>query len=214
MENADKENAISHVESLPNPKKRTKVAAGAGTRQATNPSTVLSPKSSNSRTLPQSPIRPLGSGKKSYIAHPASPLKPMLPFKSAPPGKATAISATANLASMTNDKAKPTRAKANTGRKATNPSATAKPDATLPRRGILILKVPIESRSVSNSSNATNSSTGTTIMKKGGKLNRAVTTVASKKKNLNVGGRAAGKKGAAAAVEAPPAERRVLRKRA
>ena len=213
MENADKENAVSHIESIPNPKKRTKVATGAGTRQITNPSTVLSPKSSNSRTLPQSPIRPpLGSPQKSYISRPASPLKPMPPFKSASPAKAAAITAAADLTIVTNDKCKPTRAKANTGRKATNPSATAKPAATRPKRGIL--NAPIENRSVSNSSNVSNTSTGTTIMKKGGKLNAAVTTVASKKKNPNVGVRAAGKKVAAASAEAPPAERRVLRKRA
>ncbi|MCJ1263122.1 hypothetical protein MMC22_002992 [Lobaria immixta] len=212
MENADKENAISHVESLPNPKKRTKAAVGARTRQATNPSTVLSPKSSNSRTLPRSPTRPLGSPQKPYISHPASPLKPMPPFKSASPAKAATITATANLTNMTNDKVKPTRAKANTGRKATNPPVTVKPAATRTKCGIV--NAPIESRSVSNSSNASNTSAGTTIMKKGGKLNTAVTTVASKKKNLNMGVRAAGKKIATTSVEAPPAERRVLRKRA
>ncbi|MCJ1470816.1 hypothetical protein MMC07_009463 [Pseudocyphellaria aurata] len=214
MEDADKENAVSHVEPLPNPKKRTKPATIAGTRQATNPSTVLSPKSSNSRTLPHSPLRPpLGSPQKSYISRPVSPLKPMAPLKSASPAKASAITATANLTSITNDRVKSTRSKTNAGRKATNPPAT-KPAASIPKRGILILKVPTESRSVSSSSNTTTTSTGTTIMKKGRKLNTAVTTVASKKKNPHVGIRAAGKKVAAASVEAPPMERRVLRKRA
>lgn len=211
MESADKENVVEHLQALPNPKKRTKVATGARTRQATNPSTILSPKSSNSRTLPHSPIRPpLGSPQKSYMSHPASPLKSMLPPKSASPAKATAITAVANLASVTVDKTKPARAKANSGRKTTNPVTTAKPAAARPKRGVL--NALVESRSVSNSSNASNTSTGTTILKKGRPATTA-TSAATKKKNLIAGGRAMGKK-AHTMVEAPPAERRVLRKRA
>lgn len=210
MDNADKENVVKTIDALPNPKKRIKVTAGVGTRQATNPSAVLSPKSSNSRTLPQSPIRPvLGSPQKSYVSRPASPLKSMA-LKSASPAKAAAITATASLTSMINEKAKSTRAKANTGRKATNPSATVKPAATRPKR--VVVHVPVESRSVSNNSNASNVSTGTTIMKKGGKSTTTGNTTTAKKKNPNAGTRAAVKK-APATVEAPPAERRVLRKR-
>ena len=209
MDYVDKENNVHSVEMIPNPQKRNKVTTTAKSRQATNPSTVLSPKSANSRTLPQSPIRPeLKSPQKLYLAHPMSPLKPISPIKLASPAKAAAAVATANLASTVNEKAKTGRPKAAVGRKVSNPT-TAKTATGRPKRGGDVIKEPEDARKVSNQSNISSISTGTTIVKN---LRKAPTAVA--KKN-DVGVRAVGKKVIAgtAATAMPPPGRRVLRKR-
>lgn len=207
MDSADKENSAQPVEAIPNPKKRAKMTAAAKSRQATDPSSVLSPKSANSRTLPQSPIRPeLKSPQKLYFAHPASPLKSISPVKLASPAKAAAAAATVNLASMVNEKAKPGRPKAAAGRKATNPTTT-KPAAGKPKRGADIAKEPEDVRKVSNQSNISSISTGTTIVKNA----RKAPTANAKKKDVGV--RAVGKK-VTAGTGMPPPGRRVLRKRA
>ena len=171
----------------------------------TNPSTVLSPKSANSRTLPQSPIRPgLGSPQKSYISRPASPLKPYSPVKAASPAKAAAAVATAALASMLNEKPNVGRPKTATGPKATS-TKKAKAQGTRNKRGAENAQEPEDSRKVSNSSNTSSASTGTTIVKNSRKAPAGV-----KKNELGV--RATGKK-VAAAAEGPATGRRVLRKR-
>lgn len=207
MDSADKENNAQSMGAIPNPKKRTKMTATAKSRQATNPSTVLSPKSANSRTFPQSPIRlELKSPQKSYFAHPTSPLKPISPIKLASPAKAAAAAATASLASMVNEKAKPGRPKAGAGGKAKNPTKTT---AAVGRskRGADVAKDTEDVRKVSNQSNVSSISTGTTIVKNA----RKAPTAAAKKND--VGMRALGKK-VAAGTEMPPPGRRVLRKRA
>ena len=207
MESADKENNAQSIEAIPNPKKRTKVAATAKSRQATNPSTVLSPKSANSRTLPHSPIRPeLKSPQKPYSAHPTSPLKFISPVKLASPAKAAAAAATASLASMVNEKAKPGRSKAAAGRKASNPTTT-KTAGGRPKRGVDSVKEPEDVRKVSNQSNISSISTGTTIVKN----TRKAPATAGKKNDIGV--RAVGKK-VTASTAMPPPGRRVLRKRA
>lgn len=204
MDSADKENNAQSIEAIPNPKKRTKTTNTAKSRQVTNPSTVLSPKSANSRTLPQSPIRPeLKSPQKLYFAHPTSPLKPISPIKLASPAKAAAAAATANLASMVNEKAKPGRSKAATARKASNPTTTRTAGGR-PKRGVDVAKEPEDVRKVSNQSNVSSISTGTTIVK-----NARKAPAAAAKKN-DVGVRAVGKK----VTAMPPPGRRVLRKRA
>ena len=207
MESADKENNAQSMEAIPNPKKRTKLTTAAKSRQATNPSTVLSPKSANSRTLPQSPIRPeLKSPQKLYFTHPTSPLKPVSPIKLASPAKAAAAAATVNLAGMVNEKAKPGRPKTVAGRKASNPTTT-KAAGGRPKRGADVVKEPEDVRKVSNQSNVSSISTGTTIVKNG----RKAPTTATKKNDVGV--RAVGKK-VTAAIAMPPPGRRVLRKRA
>jgi Nbl1 / Borealin N terminal len=91
---SDKENNIDM------PKKRTKTtmagSSEAGPVRATrtasrkvDPSKVLSPKSHNSRQLPQSPFKQPTSPGKSYLARPISPVKP-----------GTVAAATASLASL------------------------------------------------------------------------------------------------------------------
>ena len=213
LTSTDKENASDPSQPLPNPKKRLK-ASGNGTIHHThNPSTVLSPKSSNSRTLPHSPIRPpLGSPQKSYLSRPISPLKPASPVKAPLPVKAAvaaATAATANLASLVSDQPKATRSRAASGRKATNPTTAAKPTVTRPKRGVTKTQPAAELRSVSNGSNTSSTSTGTTVVKKGAKATPAPT-----KKPVGIS--AAGKKLAAGpkVVEGPATGRRVLRKRA
>lgn len=211
MEILDKENVPDPAQTIPNPKKRTKAIAGATTQKALNQSTILSPKSSNSRTLPQSPIRPpTGSPQKPFAPSSASPLKPIVIIKAALPAKTTAATST-NPASAVSEKAKTTRAKAATTRKASNLSTKPKPVVGRPKYGVD--SAPIQSRSVSNTSQASNASTGTTIMKRGAKSTTLTTAAVNKKKNFNSGAQAAAKK-APAATEAPPAGRRVLRKRA
>lgn len=212
MESADKENKAQFMEAIPNPKKRAKMATTAKSRQATNPSTVLSPKSANSRTLPQSPFRPeLKSPQKSYFALPTSPLKPVSPIKLVSPAKntAAAAAATANLASMVNEKMKPGRTKgaaaAAAGRKATNPTTT-KAAVGRPKRDADVAKEPEDVRKVSNQSNVSSVSTGTTIVKNA----RKAPTAAAKKNDVGV--RAVGKK-VTAGTAMPPPGRRVLRKR-
>jgi len=77
---SDKENMNADLE---NPKKRSRIAAAPAAARAVravsrklNPASVLSPKSHNSRTLPQSPIRPIPSSPaKSTLGRPASPAK-------------------------------------------------------------------------------------------------------------------------------------------
>ncbi|KAL2058432.1 hypothetical protein ABVK25_001160 [Lepraria finkii] len=206
MDHGDKENSLEPTRQIAKPKKRTKTTT-ANSRQVTNPSTVLSPKSANSRTLPQSPIRPvLGSPQKSYVSRPVSPLKPHSPVKPASPAKAAAAFATAALASMVSEKPKSGRLKAATGSKATNATMTAKGAGARGKRVAGALQVTEDLRKVSNTSNISSaSSTGTTIVKNARKA------AAAAKKN-DAGVRATGKK-AAAAVEAPPTGRRVLRKR-
>lgn len=206
MDSVDKENNVHSAETIPNPKKRNKVTTAAKSRQATNPSTVLSPKSANSRTLPQSPTRPeLKSPQKLYLAHPTSPLKPISPVKLASPAKAAAAAATANLASMVNEKAKTGRPKAAAGRKASNPT-TAKTATGRPKRGGEVVKEPEDVRKVSNQSNISSISTGTTIVKN----SKKAPTAAARKNDVGV--RAVGKK-VTAGTAMPPPGRRVLRKR-
>lgn len=215
MDSSGKENASDPSHLLPNPKKRAKVTTGRASRQAPNPSTVLSPKSSNSRTLPQSPAHSIHDPHKTTLSRPTSPLKPMMPPKLVAPVKSTALAATLNAVSVVISKTKPTRAKMSTiGRKASNsqaPKPTSKPVATRPKRGAN--NVPTEVRSVSNTSNASATSTGTTITRKGGRM--ATTSVPPVNKNavLKTSARSTAKK-VATAVEGPAPGRRVLRKRA
>ncbi|KAL2841924.1 Borealin N terminal-domain-containing protein [Aspergillus pseudoustus] len=90
---SDKENAPASGEQLDvlkNPKRRAKPGAAGGTSRVVSQEVrgadyrILSPKSSNSRTYPQSPLRasPEKSQPSSYLSRPMSPLKPSSPLKS------------------------------------------------------------------------------------------------------------------------------------
>ena len=209
MSTIDQENAPNPADQIPHPKKRTKTAGATNTRQVTNPSTVLSPKSSNSRTLPFSPIRPpFGSPQKSYLARPVSPLKSASPLKATSPAKETIVAAPATIAGSVNEEPKLARGRPAPARKATNPPAAPKLAVTRSKRGAPVVPEAPANRSVSNSSNISNTSTGTTVVKK---RRRAPPSTAATK---NVAESAAGKKLAAKTkVEGPAAGRRVLRNR-
>ncbi|KAL4786233.1 Borealin N terminal-domain-containing protein [Aspergillus varians] len=90
---SDKENAPASGEQLDvlkNPKRRANPGAAAGTSRVVSQEVrgadfrILSPKSSNSRTYPQSPLRasPEKPQSSSYLSRPMSPLKPSSPLKS------------------------------------------------------------------------------------------------------------------------------------
>ena len=186
------------MQPLPNPKKRTK-GITATTQRGHIPSTVLSPKSSNSCTLPQSPIRATGgSPQKHYTTHPASPLKPSSPVKM---GSLTVKPVVLDGASEFMDiKPRATRTRAAGARKPTNPQTTAKPATMRSKRGNTKVLDESGTRTVSNSSNMSTVSSGTTVIKKAGKvpITAAATAAAAAKR----------------AVGASIAGRRVLRKRA
>jgi hypothetical protein len=150
------------------PKKRAKIVSAVpesstaaaranrtGSRKA-NPSQVLSPKSHNSRTLPQSPIRPQITPGKSYLARPV-PISKM-----APPTAATAqitIAATA-------DKPKSTRQRVATKQMPAGSTASVRG-----KRGITAAPLPPPSktgrnRAQSDLSNSSDNSAGTTIVTK------------------------------------------------
>jgi hypothetical protein len=90
---SDKENAPASGEQLDvlkNPKRRTKAGTTGGTSRIVSQEVrgadyrILSPKSSNSRTYPQSPLvrSPEKTQPSSYLSRPMSPLKPSSPLKS------------------------------------------------------------------------------------------------------------------------------------
>lgn len=194
---ADKENTPQAE--LPNPKKRTKTTATGGasnramSRSKVQPSQVLSPKSSNSRTLPQSPIRPVASPSRAGFVRPASPLKPSIPV----------TEATVALSGML-EKTRTTRA---VSVKKTTLAQTASAGSTA-RAGRTASKRVVEKRIVSNSSEASTATTGTVVTKAKPGRKTAV-----KAKAVAVSG--TGKKVVPAKEEpSTTAPRRVLRKRA
>ncbi|MCJ1313492.1 hypothetical protein MMC25_007171 [Agyrium rufum] len=202
QENVSNVSAPQHQ--VPNPSKRAKNTAdqtSASSKDDASTATakpaafsrpaVLSPKSSNSRVTPQSPIR---VGEKVAFAAPAgysrpvSPLKPAIsPSKPTSPAKAAAMAATSSLASFVGDKFKgksdaPTAAAKPGGIASTHrvvreaktvapsvadtpaPTATAVVAKGRPKRGKVVKAIVDAVRSVSGSSNSSNSSTGTTLV--------------------------------------------------
>jgi hypothetical protein len=203
----DKENTPDPNQIVANPKKRVKPD---GERRVPDPSTVLSPKSSNSRTVPQSPIRgQLGPQKTNAPSRPASPLKPASPVKPAtaiPGEKPRAAKLTANTGST---RGKPTSKPANT-------TAEVKPYASRTKRGLAMAGDRAVSNVSSNTSGLSGTSTGTTIVKKVGRTLGTSGTTGAKKIAGTSG--TIRKTTAAPAKAAPTAasstSRRTLRKRA
>ncbi|KAL8900813.1 MAG: hypothetical protein Q9192_000884 [Flavoplaca navasiana] len=187
---------------------------------SSNPATVLSPKSSNSRALAphQSPTRPqLGSPQRSFLSHATFPLKPSITIptgsKPASPAKAAAIAATSTMnaapANHAQEKPRATRTRGAAAAKATKQPATAAPKMktapiTRAKKGVEPIPAAIvpkdQSRTVSA---ASNTSTATTVVTK-----PAAKPVAASK------GKGKGVTKKVPAVEAPAQGRRVLRKRA
>lgn len=242
IHSSDKENAPTAAdanEALSNPKKRTKAGvANASTRNASQAtkqaqSKILSPKSSNSRTFPQSPFR-VSPQKPSqqFVGRPASPLKPGSPVKPA--------TTTTNLAGMVdNARTRATRSTAATAKKATPHGATATPGTTTSTAGTRTKRTTTRAttakpaparpttrlqndRKASTSTTTSNTSTGTTVVRpaRGAAAGAKKTTASAAAKKATTTGTAAAKKTttaaakkAAPAVEQPPAGRRILRKR-
>ncbi|KAI9759174.1 MAG: hypothetical protein M4579_002547 [Chaenotheca gracillima] len=189
----DKENADE--QELLNPKKRAKAntttnaASRAASRSKIQPNQVLSPKSSNSRTIQRSPIRAAPSPEKSSQSRRVSPLKQI-------------SAATTTLAGMV-EKAKTTR----TGRAvASTASAAAKSKRGAPAP---TTQASQRDRVTSNSSQA---STATVVTKSKTTTTTATRQPAARARPAPVAAKA--KKPAPPKVEAPATGRRVLRKRA
>ncbi|KAI4177928.1 MAG: hypothetical protein LQ343_000012 [Gyalolechia ehrenbergii] len=220
----DKENTPDPTHPL-STKKRPKHNA-----HPSKPSTILSPKSSNLRN--HSPIRPQSSSpQKSYLSHPAPPLKPSGGFsavKPESPAKAAAVVATAAALSANTTTEKPratrTRAAATASKPAKAPTAAAPRTRAAPntraKRGV---DGPVEmpKHELRTVSGASNTSTGTTVVRKNGKGAGTGSVAVAKPKGKEAGGKGGkvvGKKGATAAaapatVEGQTQGRRVLRKR-
>jgi hypothetical protein len=154
MGQSDKENAGADLD-LPKKRARTanntlKPSGAAQTRPVSrkvDPSKVLSPKSHNSRTYPQSPVKPF-SPAKSALARPVSPIKP-----------GTVAAATASLASLVS----------NTSTK------TGSIRGKLARANMAPPPVPAKrGRPASQSSQTSDSSAQTTIVKRPGVVRKAV----------------------------------------
>ncbi|KPI45336.1 uncharacterized protein AB675_2700 [Cyphellophora attinorum] len=91
----DHDNDVFAPDTLPVAKKtraKNATAAPRATSRAGKPVSVLSPRSHNSRTLPQSPFNSI-SPMKAAFSRPVSPLKPASPFKTAASAATSAISA-------------------------------------------------------------------------------------------------------------------------
>ncbi|KAL9007527.1 MAG: hypothetical protein Q9173_007226 [Seirophora scorigena] len=209
----DKENTPDPAHPL-STKKRPK----PNTAHLSNPSAVLSPKSLHPLNHQNHVRVQLGSPQKSCISHLTSPLKPsggLAAPKPASPAKAaaTVTSTAASSAGAANQKPRATRTRAAAARPAKAPAPAAlkaKPaPITRAKRGAETRADGgrNESRTVSA---ASNTSTGTTVVRKAG---RGAAASGAKTKAKEGAGKGAGKKGAAAAVEAPAQGKRVLRKR-
>ena len=233
---SDKENdesAGQSTDAIPTLKNPKRVKAGgpvsrtaSRTEKATS---VLSPKSHNSRTLPRSPIKayPSPTKQQSYIARPTSPLKPASPLKTAASAATSAISA--SLHGMVE------HAKRGAGATARGLTRTASKEKVMTSKTAKSMPPPARpapqpyqmqeptrtissASSHSNSSNVTASSTSTTVVKKG---RTVITTVAQNttEKRSAASTKPALKKAAATTaakkvvVAEPAAGRRVLRKR-
>ena len=190
----DKEN-----DNLSNPKKRAKAPAPSqnNSRAKLQPDQVLSPRSANSRTLPRSPARPPLSPGKSYLARPISPLKPM-----GPPGGAVSI-----LTNMV-EKAKSTRATAARTVTVSSSGSSAAPAVRGKKAPQAAAAKKVGKGRASNSSQATDTSSGTTVVSR-----TAPTTKSPVKKAVmgTIKGMAATAAKKPAATKAAPT--RVLRKR-
>ncbi|KAE9984751.1 hypothetical protein EG327_004888 [Venturia inaequalis] len=155
---SDKENGIEI------PKKRSKAAQTGGpvravrTASRLDPSKVLSPKSHNSRQLPQSPFKrdspgkPLSPGK-SYLARPVSPVKP-----------GTVAAATASLANLVAP-AERTRPAGRTAAKQTAVATGSVRERGRPPVAMAPPAVPPKTGRGRAASDTSDTSTGTTVVK-------------------------------------------------
>ncbi|XRM44850.1 hypothetical protein ABZX51_007957 [Aspergillus tubingensis] len=236
---SDKENAPAageQLDVLKNPKRRGPGAA-AGTSRVVSQEMrgadyrILSPKTSNSRTYPHSPLRasPEKPTNSSYLARPMSPLKPISPLKSTSAsipalGDNTRIRPVKNTSTSIKDNRPPSQAKRPASRAATATSKTTRSPLPRPatrqleRRGSVSSSassgttVAKPTRTGAGARKATTASTSSATTKKttvarsqatSATAKRNTTSATSKRAPTPAGGEAA-----------PTAARRVLRKRA
>lgn len=222
---AEEDNLAVHK----NPK-RAKTAAGARNISRTNkPGNVLSPKSHNSRTLPQSPLKDYKTGpssplKPSCIARPVSPLKPASPLKTAASAATSAITASFH-GMMEHAKRSGNATGAKLTRTASQEKAAAVVSSTMAKAGKMLPPPrPATARSASAQSTSSSGSgtSSTTVIKKAGTGLRAAVKGAASKRALPPAPKASAMKSSATAVSAqgkkvvvaePATGRRVLRKR-
>ncbi|KAK5788179.1 hypothetical protein VI817_009137 [Penicillium citrinum] len=157
---SDKENApaTGEPEGLKNPKRRNNTKATGGASRVvsqevrSNDQRILSPKSLNSRTYPQSPFRTSPEkGQPSYLSRPTSPLKPSSPLRAAGPGSRPRGATTSTV----RDGLQPVQPKKTTARSATGPRAAV--NSPLPR--------PATRQGDRRNSNGSTASSGTTVTK-------------------------------------------------
>ncbi|KAJ6014326.1 hypothetical protein N7540_008917 [Penicillium herquei] len=155
---SDKENG--GPEGLNNPKRRGKATAAGGASRVASQEVrghdhrILSPKSLNSRTYPQSPFRTSPEkGQPAYLSRPTSPLKPSSPLRAAGPAGITRPRG-ATTSTVRDPWQQPAPAK-KTGRAATGPKTTTR--SPLPR--------PATRQGERKNSFSSNASSGTTITK-------------------------------------------------
>lgn len=186
------------------PKKRVRGQAPAPPARTTSrpqiPSQVLSPRSANSRTLPQSPILP-SMPTKAAITRPISPLKSAAPMTAGGPAsiltsmvekaKTTRGTGTRKVTTGSNSSSS-TTAGAGRAKKASHPAATK---TTRPR----------------NVSDTSDGSTATTVVTKA--VEKKPTTKRTVMGTIKGFGGAAVRKTPAAKTAAPATATRVLRKR-
>ncbi|KAL4942961.1 Borealin N terminal-domain-containing protein [Aspergillus oleicola] len=227
---SDKENAPASGEQLDvlkNPKRRTKHAAAAGTSRVVSQelrggdARILSPKSSNSRTYPQSPLRasPEKPQSSSYLSRPMSPLKPSSPLKSTSGNLSNARPGSSRGAA-------PARPPSSASKRPASRAATAGPRSVRSP-----LSRPGTRQTERRDSVSSTASSGTTVAKIGSsrKVTTASTASAAAKKASMARSQApsaAGKRSAASGTgtrkattasvggESTTSGRRVLRKRA
>ncbi|WEW58595.1 hypothetical protein PRK78_004063 [Emydomyces testavorans] len=240
IHSSDKENAPcpgSTNSPLANPKKRGKAGATGGTARVISQhvqGSVLSPKSSNSRTFPQSPLKQSPVKSQPYKSHPTSPLKPSFGnLDENTKAKATRAPARKILspqdaaASKRPSSAASLRMKRAAAAKSTATTSTTRKTISRPATR------QQHARTASSSTTASSASAGTTIVRstRSGTTTRkaaaAISASATTTKKMptprgQTGTAASNAKKAAAttgmrrglAVEPPPPGRRVLRKRA
>ncbi|OGM39718.1 hypothetical protein ABOM_011508 [Aspergillus bombycis] len=235
---SDKENAPAageQLDVLKNPKRRGKPGAAAGTSRVVSQEVrgadfrILSPKSSNSRTYPQSPLRasPEKPQNSSYLSRPMPSLKPSSPLKAAPASLAGSLeSARLRTTKGTPSTATASRPASQASRRPASRATTASKTATrsplsrpatrqLERRGSVSSStssgttVTKPTRTGANARKVTAASTASSTAKKAVANSQA--TSATAKRSVASATR---KTAAPAGGEAPTTGRRVLRKRA
>ena len=224
---SDKENAPAAGEALDglsNPKRRANGAGGTSRVVSQTvrgeESRILSPKSSNSRSYPHSPLR--GSPDKLQMSRQMSPLKPSSPLR----GPQASLAGNSRARNVTGTSARdnrpPSQLRGATRTAGNGPRAVRSPAQRPPTRQ--------QERRLSTSTTSSTASAGTTIVKSARpatatgtrKPTTTSSNAAAKKTTVakNQAPSAAAKRGAAAAAKkAPtpaeaPAGRRALRKRA